>query len=68
MSLPRRANCEGVSGGLRPGWRRVSYLFSDLQSPLAQRLGLLVLPPLAVEHGQVVERGGDLDKQKQRTT
>lgn len=31
------------------------YLLSDLQSPLAEGLSLLVFASLAVEHGQVVE-------------
>lgn len=41
--------------------RDVAYLFSDLQSPLTQRFGLLVLPSLSVQHGQVVERRSNLD-------
>lgn len=38
---------------------RVLHLLPDLQRSFAQRLGLLVFPALAVQHGQVVERGGD---------
>lgn len=33
-----------------------SHLLPDLQSPLAQWLGLLVLAPLAVQNRQVVQR------------
>ncbi len=32
-----------------------AYLFSDLQSPLAQRFSFLVLPPLSIQHSQVVQ-------------
>lgn len=35
------------------------HLLSDLQSPLAQRFGFLVFAPLAIQHGQVVEGGGN---------
>lgn len=31
------------------------HLLSDAQGPLAERLGLLVLAPLAKQHSQVVE-------------
>lgn len=51
----------GLDSGVVVQSRDVAYLFSDLQSPLAQRFGLLVLPPLSVQHGQVIERRGDLD-------
>lgn len=34
------------------------HLLSDLQGSLAERLGLLVFPAFAVQHGEVVERGG----------
>ena len=37
---------------------RAQHLLPDLQRPLAQRLGVLVLAPLAVQHGQVVQGGG----------
>lgn len=32
-----------------------AHLLSDLQRSLAERLGLLVLPAFAVQHGEVVE-------------
>lgn len=34
-----------------------THLLPDLQRPLAQRFGLLVFAPFAVEHCQVVEGG-----------
>lgn len=43
---------------MRDGWW--VYLFTDLQRPLAQWLCLLVLAPLPIEHGQVVQGGGHL--------
>lgn len=46
--------------------RDVAYLFSDLQSPLAQRLGLLVLPSLSIQHGQVIQGSSNLNRQKER--
>lgn len=46
--------------------RDVAYLFSDLQSPLTQRLSLLVLPPLSIQHGQVVQSCSNLERQKHR--
>lgn len=35
--------------------RDMSYLLSDLQSPLTQRLSFLVLPSLSIQHSQVVQ-------------
>lgn len=43
------------------------YLFSYLQSSLAQWLGLLVLAPLSIEHGQVVECSSNLDDRNKHT-
>lgn len=42
------------------------YLFSDLQGPLAQWLSLLILAPLAVQHGQVVQGGRHLERGRER--
>lgn len=39
-------------------WVFPTHLLSDLQRSLAERLRLLVFPPLPVEHGEVVEGGG----------
>lgn len=36
----------------------IPHLLPDLQCPLAQRFGFLVLAPLAIQHSQVVEGGG----------
>lgn len=46
--------------------RDVAYLFSDLQSPLTQRLSLLVLSPLSIQHSQVVQSCSNLERQKHR--
>lgn len=45
----------------------MAYLFSDLQSPLAQRLCLLVLPPLSIEHSQVIQGCSNLDRQRENS-
>lgn len=38
----------------------LTYLFSDLQRPLAQGLCFLVLPPLPIQDSQVIKCGSDL--------
>lgn len=45
--------CPGV-------WWPLTYLFSDLQRSLAQRLCFLVLPSLPIQDSQVIEGGSDL--------
>lgn len=45
----------------------MTYLLPDLQRPLAQRLCLLVFPPLPVQDGQVVEGRGHLAGKKTHT-
>lgn len=53
ISLRLNLLCHGV-------WWPLTYLFSDLQRSLAQRLCFLVLSPLPIQDSQVVEGGSDL--------
>ena len=42
--------------------RHATHFLPNQQRPLTQRLSFLVLAPLAIQHGQVVQRGGHLHR------